>query len=48
MEQELHKEEKADVGKIQKISKWLKDNSNWIVPILSDVVKKGLEKACGF
>ena len=47
LEQELHKEDKANVGKIQKISKWLKDNANWIVPILSDVIKKGLEKACG-
>lgn len=47
LEQELHKEGKAEVGKIQKISKWFKDNANWVVPILSDVIKRGLEKACG-
>jgi hypothetical protein len=47
MEQELHKEDKADVGKIHKISKWLKDNANWIVPIVSNAIKKGLDLACG-
>lgn len=47
LKQAFHKEDKADVGKIQKISKWLKDNANWITPILANVIKKGIEIACG-
>jgi hypothetical protein len=47
LEEELKKEDKAEVGRIQRINKWLKDNAGWVAPIITDIVKKVLDKACG-
>jgi hypothetical protein len=40
LQDELGKEE-SDVGKIQKLWKWLKENANWVVPTLVTVVLEG-------
>jgi len=46
LEEELRKNE-PDAGTIQHSWKWLRENANWIVPTLSQVVIEGIKIACG-
>jgi len=46
LQQELMKEE-PDVGRVQRLWKWLKRNADWVVPTLTEVVIEGLRRAVG-
>lgn len=46
LEEELEKEE-ADLGKVQRLWKWLKENASWLVPTLADVVIESVKLAMG-
>jgi len=43
LEQEINKNE-PELGKVQKIWKWLKGNASWVVPILKDIIMEGMKK----
>lgn len=46
LEEELNKAE-PDAGLIQQSWKWIKQNANWLVPTLTQVVTEGIRIACG-
>ncbi|MEM2293108.1 MAG: hypothetical protein QXU45_06980 [Candidatus Bathyarchaeia archaeon] len=46
LEEELKKEE-PNLGKIQEIWKWLKQNASWIVPMIAHIVLEGTKMALG-
>jgi hypothetical protein len=46
LKEELKKQE-PDVGKIQGLWKWFKQNASWVVPTLSQVVLEGTKLALG-
>ena len=46
LEEELEKEE-ADLGKVQRLWKRLKENASWLVPTLADVVIESVKLAMG-
>lgn len=43
LEKEINKNE-PELGKVQKIWKWLKGNASWVVPILKDIIIEGMNK----
>lgn len=43
LEDEIKKNE-PELGKVQKIWKWLKGNASWVVPILKDIIVEGMKK----
>jgi len=43
LEDEIKKDE-PELGKVQKIWKWLKGNAAWVVPILKDIILEGMKK----
>jgi len=43
LKEEIKKDE-LELGKIQKIWKWLKETASWVVPILKDIILKVMEK----
>lgn len=46
LEEELHKDD-PDLGKIQRLRKWLGQNANWILPLIATVVIEGTKRAVG-
>jgi hypothetical protein len=44
LEEEL-KNKEPDAGKIQGLLRWLKQNANWVVPTIIQVILKGIEMA---
>ncbi len=46
LEEELNKAE-PDAGIIQQSWKWIKQNANWLIPTLTQVVTEGIKIACG-
>jgi hypothetical protein len=47
LEHELNKGKEADAGRLQKASKWLKENAGDIAEVIGDVLLKGIKQACG-
>jgi len=43
LEEEIKKDEPA-LGKVQKITRWLKENASWVVPIIETIIKEAIKK----